>query len=385
MMRYGVFGGAFDPPHLEHLNIVLNAIDELSLDKLIILISNNAPHKNISSDFYKRLELVKVAFQGIDKIIIDEYESTNLEKSYTVNTLKYLKTKYSDDLIYIIGGDSLENLYSWRDPDEIVKTTRIAVFSRGNLNKLRKNIKYWQDRGAKEIIEMRYTPKLVSSSDLRYKIKMGQLSKADLIDSKVVEYILQNQIYLDYSKYLEILKGTIDLKRFQHSIGVLKYALYLNKTLKLNEDKVMQAALLHDNAKNDFILSEFVNSEHFKIDKNFSRFVSSDGKISEVLHAYAGAYRAKEVYNISDEEVISAIRYHSTGKPNMTMLEKLIYVSDFLELGRKYDLDEFRRITDENFENGFLEILKFSYHFLNRTKKNIDIDTIDAYNYYFKN
>ncbi len=169
--------------------------------------------------------------------------------------------------------------------------------------------------------------------------------------------------------------------RFKHSVGVMKMALKLNKMHKLNvpEDKIKVAALLHDVAKNiDFdeqielllvTKPEAVNEELYK-----ALFA---------MHSFTGSVVAKLQYNIDDEEVLNAIFYHTTGKPNMNNLEKLIFLADYIEEGRVgKGYEEVREIAYKNIDDAIIRMYEYNFEYLNKENRYIHSLSIKAYNYY---
>jgi predicted HD superfamily hydrolase involved in NAD metabolism len=135
-------------------------------------------------------------------------------------------------------------------------------------------------------------------------------------------------------------------------------------------DKVFVATLLHDCMKDvDFV----------------HKGVPEDTFGTLVMHAFNGAMEAKINYGIEYEDILNAIRYHTTCRPQMSKLEKLVYLADMIEPSRVYpDLDAIRQIAYRDAEQGFLAAFGSAYKHINNSIKNIYPLTIDAYKYYFK-
>lgn len=147
---------------------------------------------------------------------------------------------------------------------------------------------------------------------------------------------------------LEKIKEKLGEKRYLHSLSVLNSALNLAQRFNLNLEKVKKAALLHDIAKNkekDELLTIIKNSNWILDDLELS--------IIPVLHAPAGAVIAQKEFNIDDDEILEAIRYHTLGHPKMGNLAKIIYAADFIAEDRSFaGLDEIRSKIEKNFEFG---------------------------------
>ena len=367
----GIFGGAFNPPHNEHINMIKMALKE-GLSEVVVVPSKNPPHKSsCQTDFEARVDMLNIALLGERNVIIDNIENADDKIHYTFETLPKLIEKYKD-IVFIIGGDSLVDFHKWKNPELIIKMCPIWVFRRGDNDKeFDEALKFWQGKGA-DIKVMSYIPKNISSTLIRYDLALGY--DVD-IDRKVLRYIQENALYSDFEPIIRKLSTLIDERRFYHVLGVARYALYLNDRHKLglDNDKVIVAGLLHDCAK--------------KIEKDPSYDkgnIPKDSIGTPVEHQFLGAIVANREFGIQDEEILSAIASHTTGKPNMTTFEKLIYSADLLELGRE---DEFivplRKAMDENFEKGFLTIVRQQYDYLRKAKgDDIYPLTIECAKYY---
>ena len=173
-------------------------------------------------------------------------------------------------------------------------------------------------------------------------------------------------------------------KRFYHSLEVAKMALKLNDYLGLNLDKnkVYLASILHDCAK--LYEKEYLWNILLTISDKVN--LSSVKNYPQVWHSFAGSVIAKDVYGIDDEEILSAIFYHTTGKPNMTTLEKLIFVSDYIEESRigSWVLSA-REACFKNLDYGVEVILGQMIKYLDLSDASICKLTLKAYNYYNRN
>lgn len=384
MKRIGIFGGAFNPPHVAHTQIIEIVKRELKLDYVVILPSNNPPHKKILITKKNRKQLIELAFLNKKDVVIDYYEFDNNEINYTINTIKYLKEKYTGDLFYIIGGDSLINFDKWKKPIEILNTVNLVVLSRGNdIQKIKSKINYFEEKSGKKIYFINEKPIDISSSILRFYLSTDLNKYKEYIDEKVYNFILINKIYGNYQNIINDLKIDLTESRFNHSLRVVEFALKLNSvTLRLDDQKIILASLLHDVAKPISVIEEFLSNDYDYKDKIINNILN-ENKNSPVLHAFIGPYIVKKRYNIQDEEILSAIRYHTTGRENMSSLEKLIFVSDMLEEGRDFiDVQNLRDLVFQNFEEGFKECIKKTYKIVSSKTKDIFYLTKEAYNFY---
>ncbi|MEG2540805.1 MAG: nicotinate (nicotinamide) nucleotide adenylyltransferase [Clostridia bacterium] len=344
-----IFGGAFDPPHCEHINLVKAAIKQLDIDKVVVVPTFLPPHKGEGFlSFEDRCQLIKLAFCDINaEICIDNIEVEEQNDNYTYRILPKLKEKYGD-IIFLLGGDSLEYFSSWKNPQEIVKCCPIAVAGRSGYNKIADVADNLKAQFGGEFILIDYVGKDVSSAIIKAKLLMNidvcELPKA------VADYINQNALFCDYKDKVKKLRCIQSPALFEHSVSVVLSAVDLNSKHNLKQDfrKVFLAALLHDNAK-----------ERLSLD---GISVPADSIESPVLHQFLGAEKAKRDFNIDDIEILDAIRYHTTAKADMTMLQKLIYTADSLSADRTYDpIPQLRKIATVDFERGFKSVLRYTY------------------------
>ena len=143
--------------------------------------------------------------------------------------------------------------------------------------------------------------------------------------------------------------------------------------------KAYLAGLLHDNAKS------IPTDEKKKLCKKYMIELNpAEEKNPELIHAKLGAYRAKDVYQIDDEDILSAIACHTTGKPKMNTLDKIIYIADYIEPGRRPlpMLDEIRAVAFQNLDKAMYLILKSTLSYLNDKKSDIDQITRETYEYF---
>lgn len=119
-----IFGGAFDPVHKEHVAMCKSAMQELGISKLVLVPTVTPPHKSAGFlSFQDRCDLLKVAFEGVD-FVIDDIENAREKDNYSALTLPILKEKYGD-IVYLIGGDSLEYFDTWYHPEKSFKFVRL--------------------------------------------------------------------------------------------------------------------------------------------------------------------------------------------------------------------------------------------------------------------
>lgn len=155
----------------------------------------------------------------------------------------------------------------------------------------------------------------------------------------------------NFNELKEIVKSKMSLKRFTHTLGVVEMSEKLAKIYNADIEKCKVAALLHDICKE-------MDMEYIKniCKNNFMNELSEeDLENNEILHGFAGSYYVKTELGINDKEILNAIKYHTIGAKNMTLVEKIVYIADGIEYGRNYpSVVEIREETFKNLDKGIL-------------------------------
>lgn len=369
-MKIGFFGGTFNPPHLSHVNIASQAIKQLGLDKLLIAPCGDPPHKKCDVNKFVRLKLCKLAFEGVaDNNVakVWDYEILKTAKSYTVETLREVKHLYPNaELFLIVGGDSLRDFHKWYCPDEIASMATIVVADRGRRNN--RAVTKAQRLFDARVVKLDVKPNAVSSAELRLRYQFG-LDNGDYVPKTVDEYIATNNLYAEYRDTVNKLRGYLKLQRFEHTFYVVKRGLELAASDE--KDKVFVACLLHDCAK-------YVDeSDYAKYG-----FVRPNGMPKPVVHSFLGAKVAEKDFGVTDHEILDAIAYHTTGRPNMTRLDKIVYVADKTEQTRPYPLSHLLR---GSLDNMFVKCLAEANEYREQAHGDTDFELTDLTLAYYLN
>lgn len=185
---------------------------------------------------------------------------------------------------------------------------------------------------------------------------------------------------MDRNKALEVVKDQLTEHRYQHTIGVMNTAIELAKRFGVNEKKAELAAIFHDYAKfrqKDEMKKIIIEQ---KLPEELLRYNS------ELWHAPVGAYLVQTEVGITDIEIINAIKFHTSGRENMTSLEKVIYVADYIEPGRRFPgVEEVREIAKQNLNDALLQSIKNLISFLLTKNQPIYPDTFKTLNYLLLN
>ena len=372
MKKLILYGGTFDPPHTEHIAALKAAKEETGADKIIVMPDNIPPHKqtNYMASAADRLEMCRLAFG--DFATVSDYEILSEGKSYSYKTVEKIKAEYPDyEILFLMGTDMLSTFDKWKYPEKILENATPLLCERtGDGEKKDETLKRFKEQFGVEAKSLDYVGKELSSSEIKFRL-MFSLPVDGMLKNVVYEYIGGHFVYKP-DKFFAFVRENEKPKRIEHTLGVMLMAKELAKKEGAPQNKALLAALLHDSGK-------YLNAE------NFPECEIPPGTPEPVVHQYLGAYIAEKILEVNDEEVVDAIRYHTTGKENMTLLGKIIFTADMLERGRDYEgVEKLRQITKENFENGFKAALCRSLDFVKESGRPICDLTQKAYDYYFK-
>ncbi|MBU3072996.1 bis(5'-nucleosyl)-tetraphosphatase (symmetrical) YqeK [Clostridium estertheticum] len=176
---------------------------------------------------------------------------------------------------------------------------------------------------------------------------------------------------------LDYIKKNLKESRFKHSVSVSKTAIELATIYGQNIEKARIAGLVHDCAKNlaDEQLIKMATDHNIELDE-----VSRQSP--QIIHGLVGSIIARDVMEIHDEDILNSIKYHTTGRRDMSILEKIIFISDYIEPLRTFNgKDEVRRLSKVNLDVAVILCLENTIKYVISQKRLLHIDTIYARNY----
>lgn len=378
-MRIGIYGGAFNPVHKGHVKLAEEVKAKANLDKIIIMPSGVSPHKSSGGlvDSKHRLEMCRLAFSG-NGYIISDLEIKREGKSYTVDTVTELKAIYpEDELFLIMGSDMLLCFDRWYRYEDILSMVTICATTRQDDISLDRLKAYSRETLGKETLIIDFEPFECSSTKVRDAIVSGD-EASSLVPAEVLEYIKKNSLYTDgYTAIRKLLRSKLDDYRYIHSLGVADSARELAKLYGADEEKAYLAGLLHDVAKN------MAKDEQLQIMEKGGITLNSAEKSNPALwHAIAGECYLRVEMGITDPEILGSVRYHTTGKAGMTLLEKIIYVADYISAERNYpDVDVMRDYSlNHSLEKASLYSLIYTFNKQTKLQGIIHPDSVEYYN-----
>ena len=342
MERIGIFGGTFNPPHLGHIQAARQALSALDLDRVLLVPTNISPHKDLppnSPTPQQRLWMLELAVQEEPRIQVSDMELNREGVSYTWQTVAQLRQESPEaQLVLLMGTDMFLSFPSWRNPEIILENAELAVFYRGDKQEketVAKQKAALEAQGARiTLAENQVIP--ISSTQLR---RLLAFRCADeFLPQGVGAYIREHAFYDTAAQWKNLEEETLEpvvvslLKpsRVAHVLGCRDTAVALARRYGADETDAARAGLLHDITKAlDGPLQLTLCRDYGKMLDDFSR------KYPKTLHALTGSLVAERIFG-ENEAVVSAIRWHTTGRANMSLLEKIVYVADYMEPNRDF-------------------------------------------------
>lgn len=393
-MNIGVYGGTFDPPHWGHITAARAAMEQLGLDKLVLIPDRVPPHKALpegSASPEQRLEMATLAAAELGKRAeVSDRELRRSGPSYTSDTLAALRREYPEDTLWLLmGSDMFLSLQTWHAPEEIMALARIAPFSREAEDEsaafAAQKARLEREYGAQICIVQNPEVRELSSTEVRAALAAGRGS--DLLPPAVYGYVLREHLYgthkaltgLTPDELRPIAMSYLKPKRMPHVLGTEQEAVRLVRRYGGDETQARIAALLHDCTKKLDMAQQLALCERYGI-----MLDELEQRALKLLHSKTGAAIARDVFGVEDA-VYDAILYHTTGKPDMTRLEKIIYLADYIEPTRDFPgVDELRKTVYEDMDKGLLMGLTMTIQEMEEMGNPVHHLTRDARDYLLK-
>ena len=337
-MKIALFGGSFNPPHLGHVEAARSVVSCVRPDRLLIMPTCISPHKVMAEDTPPpdvRKTLCELAFGEIEQAEVSDLEMRREGKSYTADTLAQLHEMYPEDtLVLTMGTDMILSLETWYRPEAIMELAEIAVLLRGvdEDEQVRGHIAYLRERYGARITLLETGVYPAASTDVRNTLK--QAGGSELLAEPVYEYIIRNRLYgakADLDWLRKKAHAMLKPKRIPHVVGCEQEAVRLAERWGEDVYDAAAAGILHDITKKLTTAEQLILCDKYGIIIDMS--VAGTDK---TLHQITGAAVAYHEFGVS-EKIRDAIRWHTTGKPEMSCLEKIIYLADYIEPNRCFD------------------------------------------------
>lgn len=365
-MKIGIYGGTFNPPHLGHLAAARAAAAALGLDRLVFVPAGIPPHKALpegSPGEGQRLEMTSILADQLlrpELTLVWDAELARPGKSYTSDTLRQAARRWpGEELWLLMGSDMFRSLHTWHEPEVILSLAGVCAFTRSRAegeDSLSNQQEQLHRRYGARVVTMGI-PGLVEVSSTQLRQLLGRGEGRQFLPEAVYGYILREKLYgtcADLSRLtIEELRcvsfSLVKAKRLAHIRGVEEEAVRLARRWGADEEQMRRAAILHDCTK------YFTKQEHLDICARYGVALDEmEHGAEKLLHAKSGAALAKYVFGQSDA-VFRAILFHTTGRGDMTLEEKVLYLADYMEPTRDFpEVGQMRRLAYEDLDRAVL-------------------------------
>lgn len=333
-MKILIYGGSFDPVHKGHYALLKAAIKQIKPDKTHIFTAYQSPFKAAPAQPFKlRMKMAKDVLGRLGKnIIFDDFENKNARVTFTWETIKRVKDIYPGAEVYLlVGTDCLNDLHNWKNSRYIFENAIIAAGKRKGFEFKTKDFKYLLLDGIFP---------LVSSTQIRTAILCNGLLPNSIMP-QTAKTIEEKSLYgLNIHNWLQ---ENLRPNRYLHVKLVAQGAAELAKLYGAHAEDMALAAVLHDAAKCmppekliDYCVKHNIKPKEFDAICKYS---------PALLHADVSADLAKKLFKVKKKSVLNAIKYHTLGRLNMSLEEKILFVADMSSKDRRYA--EARKVHQE--------------------------------------
>ena len=388
MGRIGIYGGTFNPPHRGHMQAARQAVELLTLDKLLLIPDHAPPHKTMPEGTpaaQERLELVRLTAREIPRAEASDLELLREGRSYTADTVELLHRTYpGDELFLLMGTDMFLAFPQWREPETICRYATLVVMLREREEpKLQQELQAQAQHirkkldGKVKFLKNEALP--MASTDVRRMLTFQAVG--DMLTPAVLERIRTFGFYgvgRDLRALpMELLEAEVvrllDPKRVPHVLGCRDTAAKLAEQYGANVTDAARAGLLHDVTKAlpPELQLQLCREYGIPLDP-FSR------DNPKTLHATTGAWVAKRIFG-ENEAVFQAIASHTTGCGHMNPLQKIIYIADYMEPNRDFPgVERLRAAVDRDLDLAVLLGLEMTVEMLRHQGRRVARDSLEA-------
>ena len=388
MKKMGLFGGTFDPIHKGHISMALRLAETMDLDGVVLMPTFVPPHKikeNMASAAH-RLAMCRLAAEEHPLLCVSDLELQRGGASFTVDTLTALCEQYPDTRWHLlVGADMFTTLRTWHRFADIAQMAVLCTIAREGTDteRLTEYAAALQADGVDCFVDV-CPVEPYSSTQVRERIAAGE-TVADLVGEKVDAYIRENGLYRQSDgmqtqtadeQYIAIIRSRLSDYRFHHSLCVAQEAKWLAERYGADADKAYTAGILHD------IMKDTPKEAQQQIFADYTVALDDVEKRSATLwHARSGEVFLRHVLGVTDEEILSAVRYHTTGRAKMSLLEQVLFTADFTSADRNYpDVDVMREYADQSLKKAIRYGVEYTIRDLIEQGRPVHPDTLAVYN-----
>ncbi len=384
-MRVLIYGGSFNPPHIGHIHAVRQAVEQLRPERAFLIPAAMPPHKRLAAGSpapEDRLAMTRLAAAEAPDCEALDIELARTGPSYTSDTLRQIRARYPRaEIVFLVGTDMLLTLESWHEPAEILSLASLAVFARERDSgaEIEAGAARLREQYGATVYVLTGEPEEVSSTRVRELLPERQ--GRELLPEAVYGYIIQKRLYgarPDFDWLREKAYAYLKPSRVPHVRGTETEARTLAARWGVDPADAAEAAIVHDITKNRTYEEQLCLCEKYGIILDDCQRESE-----KLLHAITGCCFAREHFGIP-EDIFQAVRWHTTGRPGMTDLERVVYLADYIEPGRSgfSGLAELRKTAYEDLDAAMELALRMSLAEVRGKGRQPHKDSVGAQRYY---
>jgi nicotinate-nucleotide adenylyltransferase len=351
--RIAVMGGTFDPFHYGHLAMAEAVHQAYKPDKILIIPLNRPAHREDPvTDGEHRYRMAVLAAAEHPFFTVSRMELDRPGTTYTIDTVRTLRHICPDtaEIYFIVGEDAVNLILDWKDVGELFTLCRFIVIPRpgGDKLSLHRHIEMLRSVHGAHMELLDIDTPAISATDIRERMASGR-SVRYLLPRVSEDYAKRNGLYNfktpSFEECRHAISAILSPKRYAHTMGVVEEAERLAHYYGADVGKAKIAALLHDCAKEYSADKKRALCEMWNIPMDDILHAQID-----LTHSLLGAESAWRDYNVYDGEILQAIRYHTTGHKNMTLMDKIILLADYIEPTRD-DYPGLSKIREQAYVN----------------------------------
>ena len=387
-MKIGIYGGTFNPPHLGHMAAAQAAVAALGLDKLLLIPAAIPPHKALPSGTPPQEERLAMVEKWADvmggHVEVSALELEREGKSYTSDTLRAIRQTYPQaELWLLMGTDMFLTLHLWHEPEVILSLAGICSFGRTEQDgeaMFAPQRDYLQQHFHAKITTITL-PGLVDISSTRLREQLENGGGGQYLLPSVYGYILMHRLYgtkadlknLDLNQLRACSYSMMRAKRIPHVMGVEEEAVKLAQRWGAEAELARRAGILHDCTKYYELPEQLEICAKYGVELD-----ELEQKAVKLLHSKTGACIARGVFGQPDA-VYDAIFWHTTGKADMTTLEKVLYIADYMEPNRDFDgVERLRHLAYTDLDKAMLLGVEMTIQEMQQRQVPIHTNTLQA-------
>ncbi len=392
MGNIGIYGGSFNPVHTGHVLAMKHFVHSLSLDALLVIPAGVPPHKSLaagSPDGDVRANLLRLAVEDIPEARVDVRELKRQGKSYTYDTLCSIRDEHPDDKLFLLmGTDMILSFDQWYRFEDILKMADLAVLDRYGCSDCRQamlNMKSQLEQLSGNVLLLDDTCEIISSTTARRMLVLG--CGEGYVPAKVLEEIKTLGLYgtagdykgLSFDALEEISLSLHDQKRVPHAKDCSRTAVELAVHYGVDKEDAARAGILHD------ITKALGAKEQLRLCEKYGIMTDEySGEQTKLLHGKTAAAVAEHVFG-ENPAVCSAVSWHTTGRAGMSMLEKIIYIADYIEPNRDFPgVDTLRKLAFSDIDSAVLLGINMTIETLLQNGRPLNRHSVEAKDFLMK-